>query len=161
MGFECRQQGHGGERDTLEDKLLWQLRTCGHFLHHNTGGKAGQHRILTILAERGDTTQKELQEILDVRSGSISEILNKVEADGFIERIQSKTDKRQMNLKLTESGREAASQMGQQSRDLVSELFAGLSEEEKEQLAGLLEKVLGDWGNRRGCGRGRGRFDQR
>lgn len=60
----------------IEEKLQGQLRACGHFLHYNMGQKVGQARILTVLLERGIITQRELQDILEVRSGSLSEILN-------------------------------------------------------------------------------------
>ena len=67
---ECR---HGF---VIEEKLQGQLRACGHILHYNMGQKVGQARILTVLLERGIITQRELQDILEVRSGSLSEILN-------------------------------------------------------------------------------------
>ena len=60
----------------IEEKLQGQLHACGHILHYNMGQKVGQARILTVLLERGIITQRELQDILEVRSGSLSEILN-------------------------------------------------------------------------------------
>ena len=54
-----------------------------------------------MLAERGIITQRELQDMLGVQSGSLSEILNKVETCGYIMRRQNERDRRQMNLELT------------------------------------------------------------
>ena len=145
----------------IEEKLQGQLRACGHFLHYNMGQKVGQARILSVLLERGTITQRELQDILEVRSGSLSEILNKVEADGFIERSQSENDRRQMEVKLTEAGTEAASRLEEERGDMTSGLFSCLSGEEKKTLAELLDKLLDGWEGperERGCrGRGHGR----
>lgn len=145
----------------IEEKLQGQLRACGHFLHYNMGQKVGQARILSVLLERGTITQRELQDILEVRSGSLSEILNKVEADGFIERSQSENDRRQMEVKLTEAGTEAASRLEEERGDMTSGLFSCLSGEEKKTLAELLDKLLDGWEGperERGCrDRGHGR----
>ena len=93
---------------SLEDILLYQFRSCTHFFRYGMGGKTGQQRILAMLAERGIITQRELQDMLGVQSGSLSEILNKVETCGYIMRRQNERDRRQMNLELTDSGMEAA-----------------------------------------------------
>ena len=143
----------------MEEKLQGQLRACGHFLHYNMGEKAGQARILSALLESGTITQRELQDILEVRSGSLSEILNKVEANGFIERSQSENDWRQMEVRLTESGMERASRLEGEREDAAAGLFACLNDEEKKTLSELLDKLLDGWeGQERGRGRGgRGR----
>ena len=50
--------------------------------------RQARQRILAMLAERGIITQRELQDMLGVQSGSLSEILNKVETCGYIMRRQ-------------------------------------------------------------------------
>lgn len=149
-----RDETHGKNREPrehrrhgfiIEEKLQGQMRACGHFLHYNMGQKAGQARILSALLKSGTITQRELQDILEVRSGSLSEILNKVEADGFIERSQSENDRRQMEVKLTEAGMEAASRLEEERGDVAVELFSCLSGEEKKTLSELLDKLLDGW----------------
>ena len=104
-GFHGRCPGHLNREDmSLEDILLYQFRSCTHFFRYGMGGKTGQQRILAMLAERGIITQRELQDMLGVQSGSLSEILNKVETCGYIMRRQNERDRRQMNLELTDSG---------------------------------------------------------
>ena len=83
-GFHGRCPGHLNREDmSLEDILLYQFRSCTHFFRYGMGGKTGQQRILAMLAERGIITQRELQDMLGVQSGSLSEILNKVETCGY------------------------------------------------------------------------------
>lgn len=141
-----RERGEHGRNDfAIEEKLQGKLRACGRFLHYNMGEKAGQARILSVLMEHGAITQRELQDILEVQSGSLSEILNKVESAGLIERRQSERDKRQLEVKLTKDGLAAGAKMQEERGCAAVELFACLSDEEKKALAGLLDKLLDGW----------------
>lgn len=130
---------------TMDEKLLHQLRSCGHFLRFQTGGKGGQRRILSILAEKGSMTQRELMELVEVRSGSLSEILAKIEDQGFIARTQNEQDKRNVDISLTEEGKAHAESLKANHAEMVAGLFSGLSEEEKQQLLVLMEKLRNTW----------------
>ncbi|MCD7990429.1 MAG: MarR family transcriptional regulator [Clostridia bacterium] len=165
-GFHGRCQGHLSREDmSLEDILLHQFRACTHFFRYGMGGKTGQQRILAMLAERGIITQRELQDMLGVQSGSLSEILNKVETSGYIMRRQNEKDRRQMNLELTESGRETARNFREEHMRKARTMFDGLTEDEKKQLSSLLEKMMEHWPQMEdtgACGRGfHGRFGRR
>lgn len=134
-----------GEDMSLEDILLHQLRSCTHYFRYGMGEKSGQQRILAMLAQRGIITQRELQNMLGVQSGSLSEILNKVESGGYINRRQNERDRRQMDLELTESGREAARHFWEDHMQKARSMFDGLTGEEKQQLSSLLEKMMEHW----------------
>ena len=126
-GFHGRCPGHLNREDmSLEDILLYQFRSCTHFFRYGMGGKTGQQRILAMLAERGIITQRELQDMLGVQSGSLSEILNKVETCGYIMRRQNERDRRQMNLELTDSGMEAARNFREEHMKKARAMFDGL-----------------------------------
>ena len=150
---------------SLEDILLYQFRSCTHFFRYGMGGKTGQQRILAMLAERGIITQRELQDMLGVQSGSLSEILNKVETCGYIMRRQNERDRRQMNLELTDSGMEAARNFREDHMKKARAMFDGLTEDEKKQLSSLLEKMMEHWPRMEeggACGQGLGgRFGRR
>ncbi|HBM81801.1 MAG TPA: hypothetical protein DD426_13385 [Clostridiaceae bacterium] len=132
--------------NTIDHMLSSNLRACGHFLYYQTGGKVGQRRILLALLEHEDITQRELQDILKIRSGSLSEILAKIEEDRYIKREKSDEDKRQVKLVLTESGRNKAFQMEEDYERLVRKMFECLSKEEKERLLIILKKLVKNWG---------------
>ena len=93
----------------MPERIIEYLGACGRFLHYKMGEKAGRRRIFTILSKAKELPQRELQDILGICSGSLSEILAKMEADGFLEKAKSKTDGRQLNLRLTEAGKKEAS----------------------------------------------------
>jgi DNA-binding MarR family transcriptional regulator len=123
---------------------MGQMRSCAHILHHRKG-KDSQQRILAILTERGAMSQRDLTEVLDIRSASVSEILSKVEVNGFILRSKNEVDKRNVNITLTESGHAEAARIDAHRREFVQQMFSCLTAEEKTSLAALLEKLLADW----------------
>ena len=126
-----------------EHMLVTRLRACGNFLYYQTGGKAGQRRILVTLLRLEDLTQKELQDILDISSGALSEILQKMDDAALIERRKSKSDRRQVKLALTDEGRRRALEARAHYLRTLERMFECLSEEEQEQLGGILDKLVG------------------
>ena len=105
----------------------------------NFGGidpRHGQGRILSALRRMNTVSQKELGFILDIRPQSLGELLQKLEANGYVERRRSPTDKRALIVELTEKG-----EMFQQKRPDYEELFADLSTRERENLRRALLKV--------------------
>jgi DNA-binding MarR family transcriptional regulator len=122
-----------------EHTLAIRLKTCGRFLYYQVGGKAGQQRILMRLNSYGQTTQKELQDVLEISSGALSEILQKMEDSGLISRTKSAEDKRQVDLSLTQLGRETAHSVEEHYHQTLERMFECLSPEQKNQL----EQTLG------------------
>jgi len=50
--------------------------------------------VLAIVRERGGMSQRELLDLLDVRSASLSEVLAKLERNGLIARRRDDADRR-------------------------------------------------------------------
>lgn len=124
-----------------EHALATHLRMCGHFLYYQTGGKAGQRRILVTLLRREHLTQKELQDMLEISSGALSEILQKMEDASLVERKKSCDDKRQVELTLTDAGRDKALWLREHYTRTLERMFECLSEEEKTHLDAILKKL--------------------
>ena len=58
----------------MPERIIEYLGACGRFLHYKMGEKAGRRRIFTILSKAKELPQRELQDILGICSGSLSEI---------------------------------------------------------------------------------------
>ncbi len=136
---------------TTTEKLFHQLHRCmnllhrGHAPHEGRGGGGahrGQGRIISLLREKDGISQRELAEMLHIRPPSLSEVLDKLEANALIERRQNEEDKRMSNVFLTEKGRETALQVEAARQSAADTLFVGLSQEEQESLSGLLDKLI-------------------
>lgn len=128
-----------------EHILAIRLKTCGRFLFYQVGGKTGQQRILMTLHTLGHMTQKELQDRLEVSSGALSEILQKMEDSNLIERAKSADDKRQVDLTLSPHGNTVALEVKQnyhRSLTRIFECFDDVQRDQLEELLGVLTQHL-------------------
>ena len=149
-----RHGGHGRPFDReryealdTDGKLQVMIRELGHASRFHFDGKGGQGRILRILTESGTMTQRELTERLGIQPGSASEVIGKLEKAGLIARTASEADRRTADIRLTENGRTHAAEQAEHRLDRNREMFASLTEEEKETLLALLEKLNMSWAN--------------
>ncbi|MCC8097415.1 MAG: transcriptional regulator [Eubacterium sp.] len=130
----------------MENKELLDIfERCGHFLYHRRGGKRGQKKIVKLLVEQGSMSQRELQDILDIKSGSLSELVSKLAAKGYIKRERDHKDRRRIILTVTEDGREYLKGLEDELIRQEDILFSALSESEKEKLYNMLERLLTSW----------------
>ena len=125
--------------------LLKTMEMCGHFLYHRRGGKRGQARILKLLIENGEMSQRSIQDILDIKSGSLSELVRKMEAENLISREKDEADRRNITIKITPKGIERAEENSQILKKQEQVMFNSLNDEEQEQLYTLLKKLIDDW----------------
>ena len=107
------------------------------------GGPAqGQALILAILAGREALSQRQLQQMLGIQPGSLSELLSKLEAKGLIRREKAE-DRRGNLLTITDAGREASA--AQPTGDDGDDPFAPLTAEQQDELAALLRALVAKW----------------
>ena len=133
--------------DKLAKRILSGLGFCGHYMHFHGGGVSGKAPIVCLLAkqENGEMSQQELGMHFDLKPGSLSEILSKLECAGIIERSRNPKDRRQLTIKLTEEGWDKA-RVDQAARIRFRErAFSALTHNEREQLADMLDKIRETW----------------
>lgn len=65
-----------------------------------------QYLVLLVLWEEDRSTVRHLGKRLQLDSGTLSPLLKRLEAGGFVRRERSATDERSVEITLTESGRE-------------------------------------------------------
>lgn len=111
--------------------------------------KRSQARLLDLLLEEDGQSLKDIVERMDIRPSSAGELVSKLEQSGWVERRENPTDKRVVNVFLTEAGRAEAERNAEERVD--RDLFSGLEEQEQEQLSRLMEKLIASL---------RARFDQ-
>ncbi|MGN1004656.1 MAG: MarR family winged helix-turn-helix transcriptional regulator [Oscillospiraceae bacterium] len=131
-----------------EERVIKDLMYCAGFLRNHTEGKGSQRRVLFFLRERGPMTQKEILEEMGVRAGSLSELLSKLEAKGYVKKEKSETDKRNYNVSITDEGVQALEEMHAKHQAAMSDLLSVLAPEERSQLAALLGKLHTAWSQR-------------
>ena len=113
---------------------------------HGPGGRRrGMSRelLLVLIAERPDGAwQKDIAWEADINASSASELIGRLEADGYLVRETDENDRRAVLLKLTEAGQARAAELKAEREAFVDELFSKLTDEEKETLSALLDKLL-------------------
>lgn len=97
----------------------------------------GQGRILAALKLQDGIATKDLAFILGMRVASLNEALVKLEKAELITREPADDDKRVILIRLTEAGR-ATEQLVPERPDA----FSSLSDDEREQLASILDRVI-------------------
>lgn len=136
------------QEEDKNDKLIINFRDINHTMRFLYEGRGSQKRILIILLEAGNITQSRLTERLGIQSGSVSEVLAKLEKNSLIVRTESSDDRRTTDITLTGQGRALAEEAVKQRKARHKEMFACLTEDEKSTLLTLLEKVNTDWQKR-------------
>lgn len=106
----------------------------------------GRGRMLAVLNDNGAMSQAQLAARLNIRPQSLSELLAKAESEGFVERKQSEEDKRQTIVSITEAGRARVAGFRDAHRRRAEEFCSALSEEEKDTLKEILEKLIASRG---------------
>lgn len=128
------------------ERILRGLGYCGHYLHFHSGGRSGREPILCKLHRAGGSmSQLELGGQFELKAGSLSEILAKIEAAGLIERTRDPRDRRALTVRLTEAGMQEAQRAIEARRSFREQAFSNLTDEEQDELIALLEKIRNRW----------------
>lgn len=126
-------------------ELLRLLNECAHYLHYKKPIYRGKSRTLHCLEDEGAMTQRELMDRIDVKAGSMSELLQKMENDGLIKRKHDSSDRRRVIVSITGRGREQLAVYDRMREERAQDTFEILSSEEKEELSMIMTKLLDSW----------------
>jgi len=83
----------------------------------------------------------ELSRLLMVTGGNVTAIVDQLEKEGLVERLDEPADRRAFRIRLTKSGERAFIEMARAHEEWVVELLAGLSRRDQEELLRLLARV--------------------
>ncbi|WP_423409388.1 MarR family winged helix-turn-helix transcriptional regulator [Heyndrickxia sp. MSNUG] len=98
-----------------------------------------QWSVLRTLSESNDISQKELSERADKDQATLTKILDLLEKNKFIERVQNPSDRRSFLIKITQKG----AQLVKEVTPYLEEVFAKITDSiQAEKLAIYKETVL-------------------
>lgn len=103
-----------------------------------------QYIAMLVLWEKKEMNVKELGECLYLDSGTLTPVLKKLEAKGYLTRCRSKEDERNLVIQITEAG-EQLKEKAVCVPEKIGQCVC-LEPEEASQLYRLLYKVLGSLG---------------
>ena len=113
----------------------------GHGHGKKCGKRRGQQRVIAMVAMKEGISQKDLAFLLGIRPQTLGELLRRLEERGLVERKKSETDGRVIEVYLTDEGRMRAEEIAERRKLAAADLFAVLTDEEKDQLASILDKL--------------------
>ena len=83
----------------------------------------------------------ELSRLLMVTGGNVTAIVDQLEGEGLVERLDEPADRRAFRIRLTRSGEKAFADMARAHEGWVVEMLSGLNRREHEELLRLLAKL--------------------
>jgi DNA-binding MarR family transcriptional regulator len=99
--------------------------------------------LLFIEKNEGTARAADLAEIFGLAPRTVTEALDSMERDQLIVRTSDSQDRRVKRLAVTEQGRSAIAATEPLRKDLIQEMCGVLSEAERDQLHGILQKLEG------------------
>lgn len=103
---------------------------------------APQYFILQTLAKQDMQTSSYFAGALDVTLSAITNLSSKLVQKGYIERVTSETDRRQVYLKITDQGRAVEERMLERYRQLTDGLWEDFSGPELDMLIHSYQKMI-------------------
>jgi DNA-binding MarR family transcriptional regulator len=131
-----------------DKKLIYQLinfalkhrRIMLNYLDE-TGVYQAQHRLLMEIACRPNASQNDIARSMDVSAATVAVSLKKLEKGGYISRVTDKADNRLNKITITEKGNRVVERSKQIFASTDQKVFSGFTDEEKQTLSALLQKL--------------------
>ena len=124
---------------------------CINKISQEIGLSKGQPPVLLFLDKENTRTQRELADFLNIKPASVTDVLQRMEKNGLVERKRGENDLRTMHVSITEKGKEKSSEFLLKERDLDDLFFKGFEENEKEVFLRLFAKMTENLMNELDC----------
>ncbi|MBR1731107.1 MAG: MarR family transcriptional regulator [Ruminococcus sp.] len=129
----------------IKEKIILNIRDISHTVLALYEGRSSQKRVLIALLENGEISQRELTARLGITAASMSELITRIEDNGYITRRASKADRRIHIISLTASGRKRAIDITEKRKQRHEKMFNCFSDDEKKSFLSYLERLNLDW----------------
>ncbi|WP_139488047.1 MarR family winged helix-turn-helix transcriptional regulator [Brevibacillus dissolubilis] len=136
----------------LERQELYDVANCIHLLFKKmkvewqksnpTGMAYSQTRILEELASNGPQKPSVLADMLDITTGGITGLADKLIENGTAQRIRVEGDRRCVYLDITEDGRKTLQEAIDNRNEFIQRLFGQLDPAEAEQITKILQSKI-------------------
>jgi DNA-binding MarR family transcriptional regulator len=110
-------------------------------LAHAVGLTPAQLRVLQIVAGKSSATPKALATQMGVSQATVTVLVDKLLANGLVQRVPSEEDRRQINVLVTPQGRDRLVDAPDALQQIYVSAFARLADWEQAQLVSSLERV--------------------
>lgn len=127
---------------TLRLTILARLMRCDFDRHVvDVGLTRSQWSLIAVAARRPGSTQRQIAELMEMSEASAGRLIDRLEADGVLERRQLEGDRRARAVFLTDAASPLLEKMSAMAKRREERWFEGFSDDNIEQLGGLLETL--------------------
>ena len=100
-----------------------------------------QHGVLSCLMGKSYDTPKHLAENLSLETSTISGILDRMQKKGLIDRVVNKEDRREVQVRITEKGRELEDKIGIITDEVNAEVLKNFTDDEIAYIKNSLSTI--------------------
>jgi MarR family transcriptional regulator for hemolysin len=100
-----------------------------------------QWSMIVVVARRPGATQRQVAEILDVSEASAGRLIDRLCADGLLERQEREDDRRARSVHITDKAKPILEKLSEIAREREDNVFGDFSEQELESFSLLLDKI--------------------
>jgi DNA-binding MarR family transcriptional regulator len=127
----------------LDELLLGAARALRRTWSRGLGPDLSPHdaRALRVIGHHGPTRLGVVADHLRIAPRSATDVVDRLEARGLVERAPDPDDRRAMTVRLTEPGLVALGAVDTSRREGAAQFFGGLSPRERAELATILGKL--------------------
>jgi len=111
------------------------------------GITASQYVLLAILAKKDGLSQTQLGNRLSFDNPTVTGVIDRMERDGLVERRRTSSDRRVINIFLSDKAREILSEIQEIAEEVNDRALEEYSAEEKSHLISMLNSI---WKNMNG-----------
>lgn len=108
---------------------------------HQSGVTPARVRLLAVLADGPPVTMTALSKALHVSPRNITTLVDALEAEALVKRVDHPSDRRATIIELTERGAELCNELWGQHLDGAGRIFASISESEQRTLLSTIERL--------------------
>jgi MarR family transcriptional regulator, 2-MHQ and catechol-resistance regulon repressor len=138
------EQGEGGQLQRLEVSLI-ELRDVfrrhQRYIKDNFKVSELEMEILQYVAINGRRKMKEIGDAFNIKLSTLTSIIDKIERQKFVKRVNSKTDRRAVYLDLTPKGKKLYDKYSHYVRVIARLMKRTIKDEHFGMFVDILEKI--------------------
>jgi DNA-binding MarR family transcriptional regulator len=110
------------------------------------GLHAGQEGVLKALDAKDGQSMTELASVLEVQPPTVTKMVGRLSAKGYVERRGSAKDGRLAHVYLTDAGREAVGEINRMLKRIERQALAGIDNKDQKKLNRMLRRIARNLG---------------
>ncbi|MGN1279432.1 MAG: MarR family winged helix-turn-helix transcriptional regulator [Limosilactobacillus sp.] len=101
----------------------------------------GQGRIIELIARHEGCTQRELANLAQIKPGSLTQVLERLERNQYVTRRRNEQDRRIRRVYLTDQGRRFHVRLNKHRIAFADRLLSEVTPQEREQFIRVVDKM--------------------